>query len=111
MTPNQYLDPNDGIDGRQTEKRLNQWFTFLDPEKFSHTDLRRCLNEFLGKYGKQSSSACRIAITRGQEDTKTTNDDDIVELIVRIVDRLDGGQRNKILRALKADKALAASAS
>jgi hypothetical protein len=99
MTPNQYLDQNDGIDGRRTEKRLGEWFEFLEPDTRAHTDLLQELNKFLGKYGKQSSSACRIALLKGEQKTIAPTDD-LVELIIRILERLDGNQRNQVRRAL-----------
>jgi hypothetical protein len=104
MTPSYYLDPHDGIDGRQTEKRLGEWFAFLELDSAPHVDLLRHLSIFLGKYGKQPSSACRIALIRGEHETKEATDD-LVELIIRILDRLDRGQRNQIRRALKTYKA------
>jgi hypothetical protein len=99
MNPAQYLDANDGIDGRQTEKRLSQWFDLLPLGSREHIELLLELSAFASRYGKQPSSACRINI-RKEGDEIGTDADDLVDLIVRVVNRLDARQRSRVLNEL-----------
>lgn len=102
MTAERYLDQHDGIDGRQTEKRLNEWFSILPEDSDLHATLFKQLSEFLGEYGKQPSSAARISIINGDE---ITSDDDkdaaVTRLIVALLGKIRPEHRNEIRKSLR----------
>jgi hypothetical protein len=103
MTPQAYLDnAATAMDGRKTEQRLRQWFTPVNPQSERYAELYEGLSEFLGRYGKQPSAACRISIIDEPPAGTAASDDDIVELIVRLVRRLDDRQQARIRQALRA---------
>jgi hypothetical protein len=100
MSADTYLaEATTAMDGRKTELRLSKWFTPLRPDSKQHAELHLALKEFLAEYGKQPSAICRISIIEGRTHD-ASDDDDLVELIVRVAHKLNGAQQAKIRAAL-----------
>ena len=88
------------LDGRKVEKRLQQWYYPLDHQSREYAELYNELAEFMAEYGKQPSAAARISVVNSTtEDTKENND--LVELLVRVVKGLDSRQQARFKSALR----------
>ncbi len=99
MTPQKYLGSIDNLDGRQTEKRLSQWFSPLVPGTKLHKELMGELRQFLAQYGKEPNSAVRISVIPDRT-TDEASPDDLVQLIVRVVKSLPAEQQRLVLQGL-----------
>jgi hypothetical protein len=100
MTAQAYLDPADGLDGRQTEKHLNKWFEFLPEKSPEHRKLLKELGAFTAQYGKAPSRACRISIIREASD-ESNGADDLVALLIKVARRLGTKEKAQIVKALQ----------
>ncbi len=101
MTAEWYLNASrDMLDGRKTEKRLRQWFTPVAARSPQHAELQNALAAFLGEYGKEPNGVARISVITAPD--SADDEGDLVDLLVRIVRRLDGAQQARILAALRA---------
>jgi hypothetical protein len=100
MTPERYLaDASTAMDGRKVEKRLRQWFEPLEPHTPQHGELHGALAAFLGLYDKQPNGVARISLLNAA--ASAADRDDLVELLVRVIRRLDRAQQARIRQALK----------
>lgn len=103
MTAEAYLgNAQASMDGRKTEKHLQQWFSPLDPQSPEHAELHTELAEFLAECGKQPSAVARISVISDTGDETTNKDDDLVDLLLRVVRGLDSRQKARIRSALRA---------
>ena len=101
MDPEAYLgSERSSLDGRKTEKRLQQWYHPLDHEFHEYAELRNELAEFLAEYGKEPSAVARISVISNSTEAAKEDDDDLVELLVRVVRRLEPGQQARFKLAL-----------
>lgn len=100
MTAEQYAaDSSTALHGRKIEKRLARWFSPLDPDSVQHTELHAALADFLSEYGKQPNGAARISTLIPA--APAGGQDDLVELLIRVVRGLDSAQRARIRQAAK----------
>jgi hypothetical protein len=90
MTAGKYLSGSKKIDGRKTEARLNEWCREVHPKSKEHDDLADRLSTLLAKFGKVPSKAFRIAVIEDQTQGTVvgTLDDDLLELVVRLSQRM-----------------------
>jgi hypothetical protein len=101
MTTDRYLNASrDTLDGRKTEKRLRQWFTPVAAQSPQHAELQTALAAFLGSFGKEPNGVARISVIATAD--AADNEDDLVDLFVRVIRRLDSAQQTRILTALRA---------
>lgn len=107
LSADDYLD-GDGLDGRQTEHRLAQWFVEIGPDHIAYEPLREQLHDFLAAYGKAPSSAMRINIPISAHDEALANvaaftedsDHALAELLIAVARRLPHAERLRIREAL-----------
>jgi hypothetical protein len=99
MTPERYLaDASTAMDGRKVEKRLRQWFVPLEPHTTQHAELHTALAAFLAEYDKQPNGVARISLLHAA--TSAADQDDLVELLLRVIRGLDRAQQARVRRAL-----------
>jgi hypothetical protein len=102
MTPEQYTaDNSTSVLVRKIEKRLARWFSPLDPGSVQHAELHAALADFLSEYGKQPNSVARISTWISAAPAPASDQDDLVELLIRVVRGLDSAQRARIRQAAK----------
>jgi hypothetical protein len=89
-----------GMDGRKTESRLRKWSIPVDTKSKEYDELYNELAAFLMQYGKQPSSETRISIIENATDV-SDDDDDLVELIIRVGKKLNHANRARISDALR----------
>jgi hypothetical protein len=100
MMPEQYAaDSSTSVLGRKIEKRLARWFSPLDPGSAQHAELHAALADFLLDYGKQPNAAARISTLIPA--APASDQDDLVELLIRVIRGLDSAQRARIRQATK----------
>ena len=99
MTAERYLaESATATDGQKIEKRLRQWFTPLEPDTPQHAELHRALAAFLAEFGKQPNRAVRVSLINAAQ--SPDDHDDLVELLGRVIRRLDPAQQARLRRAL-----------
>jgi hypothetical protein len=107
LSADEYL-AGGGLDGRQTEHRLRQWFVEIGPDHIAYAPLLEQLHDFLAGYGKAPSSAMRINIPIAAHDealanvTAFTGDSDhmLAELLIAVAQRLPHAERLRVREAL-----------
>ena len=107
LSADDYL-AGDGLDGRQTEHRLAQWFVEIGPDHIAYEPLCEQLHDFLAAYGKAPSSAMRINIPISAHDKALadvaafTDDSDhaLGDLLIAVARRLPHAERKRIREAL-----------
>lgn len=106
LSADEYLD-GDGLDGRQTEHRLGQWFEEVGPDHILYEPLQTQLHDFLANYGKAPSTAMRINIPISVHDESLADpafaadsDRALTDLLIAVAHRLPHAERQRILAAL-----------
>ena len=101
MTAKAYLgNSQTSMDGRKTEKHLQQWFMPLDDQSPKYAELHYELAEFLAEYGKQPSAVAESFkfISGAASDEKP--EDHLVPLLIAMIKTLDSSQQARIRKAL-----------
>lgn len=100
MTADEYLN-DDPRDGRQTERKLEAWFTLLPESNQLYEELSDRLADFLAKYGKVPSTAMRLNILAElYEEDEDDSEREIADLIIAIVRRLPRSERTRVRAAI-----------
>jgi hypothetical protein len=104
MTAAKY-DPK-GLNGRETERQLSQWYTQLDPSDAIYHEIDQSLRSYLAMYGKTPSALYRLNISNEcYEDLVRGDigsaDDKIADLIIAVARKLNPEQRGRVRAALK----------
>lgn len=104
MDADLYLEGN-GLDGRETERILANWYEVIDDDHPMYAKLFDELTIFLGRYGKSPSRAVRLNVPRqiaGQAVNENADQEDIAlaDLIITVARRLPSHQRRRIREAL-----------
>lgn len=97
-----------GLDGRQTESRLKQWFVEIGPDHVAYEELSEQLHNFLARYGKAPSVAARINISIHQHDRNLrddrafTNSSERVlgDLLIAVIKRLPIAEQKRVREAI-----------
>lgn len=104
MTATEYLN-DDARDGRQTERKLAEWFTIVDEADDLYGDLKTALSAFLAEFGKVPSAKMRINVAKSYLESQSAAQDgdpdrELGDLIIAVAKRLSSAERKRILSAL-----------
>ena len=64
MTPDKYLAG--GLDGKKTEKVLQEWFVKVEPDESNYAELRESLERFLKVHDKSPNKQARVNVLKNE---------------------------------------------
>ncbi len=104
MTATEYLN-DDARDGRQTERKLAEWFTVIDETDDLYNELKGALSAFLAEFGKVPSAKMRINVAKSYLERQSVAQDgsadrELGDLIIAVAKRLSSAERKRVLSAL-----------
>tara|TARA_R110000787_G_scaffold286435_1_gene404956 strand:+ start:3499 stop:3996 length:498 start_codon:yes stop_codon:yes gene_type:complete len=104
MTATEYLN-DDARDGRQTERKLAEWFTAIDESDDLYSEMKGALSAFLAEFGKVPSAKMRINVAKSYLESQPAAQDgdaerELGDLIIAVAKRLSSAERKRILSAL-----------
>ena len=105
MDAEYYLDKDIPLDGRQTESRLQDWFTVMDYDPPESFPIWTGLNDLLSEYSKSPSKLARINVMKAAEGDKARSEHALTSaLIVEIASKMPAGVRKSLISKLMAIK-------
>ena len=100
ITPDKYL--SGGLDGRQTEAVLREWFTKVERSDPNYVELRESLARFLEVYKKSPSKLARVNVLKNEVASVTEkNAAAVCDLIFEVAKRLDADEIKELMKRLK----------
>lgn len=107
LTPQQYLDDYNKLDGRNTEHALSTWFDELKQNSPTYTEYYAHLVEWLAKYGKRprggESQQVRLMVLKSEyKEPRLSNIEDrrLLDLMKEVANILPANQRHELRAAL-----------
>lgn len=105
MTGDIYVKNYKNMNGRETERVLGEWYTFVDSGHPLYSNLNTKLKEFLEQYDKSPSSASRIGIANHLYEIELIGEDylrqrQIADLIVVVGRGLSAKERKRVVSSL-----------
>lgn len=104
LSASEYRSTAGNLDGRITEKQLQNWFSEVDCNNSKYNELTNALKLTLAKLGKTPSKIHRINIfNEHNANSKTTmenSNDDLIKLLIKVIKRLDTIDRNRIKKEI-----------
>jgi hypothetical protein len=98
MTAKEYLEREKGIlDGRVTEKVLQQWSELVEEGHPQYEELNSALGAFCARYGKKPNSLARVSIVNAKQAPSAsgpTFPDELVALMAAVYRKLTPAQKS-----------------
>ncbi|WP_139201638.1 hypothetical protein [Gemmobacter aquatilis] len=93
-----FLDPDNGLDGRKTEKQLQEWFDEVPTTSALSGTLHEKLASYLDTFGKVPSRVARINVLREPQASDTNADlhQKLVDMILLVARTLPDDQRRHL---------------
>lgn len=96
-----YVANSEAMDGRRSERALNQWFVPVPSDDPLHGDLMEWLHDALNVYRKKPSALARVNVTKLFWNEQISGgaskeDEELAELVIAIVRRLSPALKKRI---------------
>jgi hypothetical protein len=100
LNADEYVAESQELDGRRTERQLNQWFVTVGETDPLFDELSEALREFLDKHGKVPSNLARINVARDTYEANDGLDRAIADLMIAVARRLPAAEQKRLRAAL-----------
>lgn len=102
LTAEEYIERSQELNGRRTEKQLNQWYIEVPENEELYTALANGLADFLAQYDKSPSAKMRINVLTTFYDNELVgpSDSSLVDLLIAVAKRLPSRERAQVRASL-----------